>query len=168
MRWNIDVTDIDPDLLLSLIQSSSGAFFFNKQYNLIEEMNINALADTTTDVTVPLTKFFSIIPSFPNLLYLSLSSWAFSWRLSDRLADGGIDPPERFSQQHSHFLHHRWVFVFPLIPDSPKLKKIEVGNDCLKNLDTFRISGLPLLTSLSIGDGAFDDECSHARIGGRE
>lgn len=93
MGLSIDVTDIDPDLLLSLIQSSSGAFFFNKQYNLIEEMNINALTDTTTDVTVPLTKFFSIIPSFPNLLYLSLSSWVCSRCLSDRLADGGVDTP---------------------------------------------------------------------------
>lgn len=40
-------------------------------------MNINALPDTTADVTLSLTKFFSIIPSFPNLHYVSLSSECF-------------------------------------------------------------------------------------------
>ena len=51
------------------------------------------------------------------------------------------------------------------IVDCPKLKKIEIGKECLKSLDTFRISELPALTTLFIGDDSFDDEASRARVG---
>lgn len=97
---------------------------------------------------------------------MSRSPVSASLLLSHRLADRGAVPARPLAQQHSHPLHHRLLSPLPLTPDSPKLKKIEVGNKCLKSLDTFRISGLPLLTSLFIGDESFDDECARARIGG--
>ena len=41
--------------------------------------------------------------------------------------------------------------------DCPLLSKIEIGKYSLINLDTLRISDLPKLTTLSLGDYAFND-----------
>lgn len=70
----VDICDIDPDLLMSIIKTSSGSLFYNKRFNLIEEMNITCQVDHPKPVDIPLTHFISILPSFPNLKYVSLSS----------------------------------------------------------------------------------------------
>ena len=70
----LDICDINPNLLLSIIKTSSGSLFYNKRFNLIEEMNITCQVDNTDPVDIPLAHFISILPSFPNLKYVSLSS----------------------------------------------------------------------------------------------
>lgn len=81
------MSDINPVLLSSIINSSSGSFFFNKDYNLIEELNINSLAENESDGGDSLTKFFSLMPSFPNLRYVSISSSLYRLRLTCRFVD---------------------------------------------------------------------------------
>ena len=81
------MSDINPVLLSSIINSSSGSFFFNKDYNLIEELNINSLAENESDGSDSLTKFFSLMPSFPNLRYVSISSSLSRFRLTCRFVD---------------------------------------------------------------------------------
>lgn len=81
------MSDINPVLLSSIINSSSGSFFFNKDYNLIEELNINSLAENESDGGDSLTKFFSLMPSFPNLRYVSISSPLSRLRLTCRFVD---------------------------------------------------------------------------------
>ena len=76
----VDIYDINPNLLLSIMKTSSGSLFYNKRFNLIEEMNITCQVDNPDPVDIPLSQFISILPSFPNLKYVSLSS-IFSLRI---------------------------------------------------------------------------------------
>lgn len=68
----IDINDVDPDRLYSIVKTSSGSIFYDKRFNLIEEMNIVSSKDEP--VSESLSHFVLLLPSFPNLKYVSISS----------------------------------------------------------------------------------------------
>ena len=48
----------------------------NHKFNLIEEMNINSVFEPCEDMDFVLHSFLLLFPFFPNLRYVSLSSYA--------------------------------------------------------------------------------------------
>lgn len=122
-------------------------------------MNITCQVDNPDPVDIPLAHFISILPSFPNLKYVSLSSMiSFSILQIDLNIDTLVIPDNSLNN-----------LLILYIIECPKLTKLVIGNKCLARLDTLRIWNLPRLVSFSIGDESFDDGSGKAfPIGNKE
>mgnify|MGYP007109798463 CR=1 FL=1 len=70
----IDLDDIDIPVLEEFLSTPSGHIFFDPSFNLIEELSISSLNNTTREMATTLSQFINLLSSFPFLKYVSLAS----------------------------------------------------------------------------------------------